>query len=150
MLLLNNMLGGPGMNSMLNIAIRERRGYAYTVESSISLFSDCGLMQIYFGSDSKHVAPSIKLISSIINDLASSPVSEKALDAAKKQFIGQLLVSSDNNEALALSMGKSFLYYGHVADNEETTAHIMDVTPSQIMEAAAIISPTQASTLTFE
>ena len=105
---------------------------------------------IYFGSDSKHVAPSIKLISSIINDLASSPVSEKALDAAKKQFIGQLLVSSDNNEALALSMGKSFLYYGHVADNEETTAHIMDVTPSQIMEAAAIISPTQASTLTFE
>lgn len=150
MLLLNNMLGGPGMNSMLNIAIRERRGYAYTVESSISLFSDCGLMQIYFGSDSKHVTPSIKLISSIINDLASSPVSEKALDAAKKQFIGQLLVSSDNNEALALSMGKSFLYYGHVADNEETTAHIMDVTPSQIMEAAAIITPGHASTLTFE
>jgi predicted Zn-dependent peptidase len=80
--LLNNILGGPGMNSLLNVAIREKRGYAYTVESSVSLMSDCGLFQIYFGSDESHVNPSLRLIRRIMDELASKPLSEKALEAA--------------------------------------------------------------------
>ena len=72
LLLLNNLLGGPGMNSLLNIAIRERRGYAYTVESSATLFSDCGVLQVYFGSDLCHVRPSIRVISDTIERLAAS------------------------------------------------------------------------------
>ena len=150
LLLLNNMLGGPGMNSLLNIAIRERRGYAYTVESATTLFSDCGIMQIYFGSDLCHVKPSIRVIGDIIDRLATKPLSDKALDAAKKQFIGQLIVASDNNEALALSVGKSFLYYGHVDCNEIASEHIAAVTPQQLMDAASMIVPERASILTFK
>lgn len=150
LLLLNNLLGGPGMNSLLNIAIRERRGYAYTVESTTSLFSDCGIMQIYFGSDICHVKPSIRVISDIIDRLATKPMTDKALDAAKKQFIGQLVVASDNNEALALSVGKSLLYYDHIDSNETTAEHITSVTPQQLMDAAAMITPDRASILTFK
>ena len=148
-LLLNNLLGGPGMNSLLNVAIRERRGYAYTVEAGSALLSDCGIMQIYFGSDLCHVKASVRVIGDIISRLADTPMSAKALDAAKKQFIGQLIVASDNNEALALSVGKSFLYYGHVDDNEVTAERIASITPQQLMDAAAMITPDKASVLTF-
>ncbi len=150
LLLLNNMLGGPGMNSLLNIAIRERRGYAYTVESAATLFSDCGILQIYFGSDLCHVKPSIRVIGDIIDKLASKPLSDKALDAAKKQFVGQLTVASDNNEALALSVGKSYLYYGCIDSNEATAARITAVTAQQLMDVAATILPKRASILTFK
>lgn len=150
LLLLNNMLGGPGMNSLLNIAIRERRGYAYTVESAATLFSDCGVLQVYFGSDLCHVKPSIRVIGDIIDRLASKPLTERALDAAKKQFIGQLVVASDNNEALALSVGKSFLYHGKVESNAATAEHIAAVTAPQLMDAASLILPDKASVLTFK
>ena len=150
LLLLNNLLGGPGMNSLLNIAIRERRGYAYTVESSATLFSDCGVLQVYFGSDLCHVRPSIRVISDTIERLAAKPLSYRALDAAKNQFIGQLVVASDNNEALALSVGKSFLYHGKVENNAATAAHIAAVTAQQLMDAASLILPDKASVLTFK
>lgn len=150
LLLLNNLLGGPGMNSLLNIAIRERRGYAYTVESSATLFSDCGVLQVYFGSDLCHVRPSIRVISDTIERLAAKPLSDRALDAAKNQFIGQLVVASDNNEALALSVGKSFLYHGKVESNAATAAHIAAVTAQQLMDAASLILPDKASVLTFK
>ena len=82
--LLNNIIGGPGMNSLLNVAIREKRGYVYTVESSLSLLSDCGLFQIYFGSDNQHVAPSLRIINRTLEDLATKPMSEKALLSAAR------------------------------------------------------------------
>lgn len=150
MLLLNNLLGGPGMNSLLNIAIRERRGYAYTVESAATFFSDCGILQIYFGSDACHVKPSIRVIGDIIDKLATKPLSDKALDAAKKQFIGQLVVASDNNEALALAVGKSFLYYNNIDSNKVIASRIAAVTAQQLMDAAALIEPSRASVLTFK
>ena len=150
MLLLNNLLGGPGMNSLLNIAIRERRGYAYTVESGVTLFSDCGLLQIYFGSDQCHVRRAIKVIGDIIDRLATKPLNELALEAAKKQFIGQLTVASDNHEAFALSAGKSFLYNGRHITNQEVNTRINAVTAQQLMDAAASIHPTRASILTFK
>lgn len=150
MLLLNNLLGGPGMNSLLNIAIRERRGYAYTVESGVTLFSDCGLLQIYFGSDQCHVRRAIKVIGDIIDRLATKPLNERALEAAKKQFIGQLTVASDNHEAFALSAGKSFLYNGRHVTNQEVNTRINAVTAQQLMDAAASIHPTRASILTFK
>ena len=74
----------------------------------------------------------------------------RALDAAKNQFIGQLVVASDNNEALALSVGKSFLYHGKVESNAATAAHIAAVTAQQLMDAASLILPDKASVLTFK
>ena len=150
MLLLNNILGGPGMNSLLNVAIRERRGYAYTVESSIALLSDCGLLTIYFGSDEEHVRPSLRIIERTIDRLASTPLSARALDAAKKQYIGQLQVASDSHEAQALSAAKSLLYFNRVGTSEETAARISAVTATDIMDIAALICADKASILTME
>lgn len=150
MFLLNNILGGPGMNSLLNIAIRERRGYAYTVESSLSLLSDCGLFTIYFGSDAKHVRPSLRIIDNTIDTLATKPLSARALDAAKKQYIGQLRVASDSREAQALAAAKSMLYFNRISTDEETAAHITDITSADLMDMAALLTPSGASLLTLQ
>ena len=150
MSLLNNILGGPGMNSLLNVAIRERRGYAYTVESSLSLLSDCGLFTVYFGSDAHHVAPSLRIIADTIDRLASSPLSDRALDAAKKQFVGQLLVASDSRESQIIAAAKSMMYFNRIGSKEETAAHINAVTADEIMSAAQLLLADSASTLTLQ
>lgn len=148
--LLNNILGGPGMNSLLNVAIREKRGYAYTVESSLSLLSDCGLFEIYFGSDEQHVAPSLRIINRTIEELATKPLSEKNLQAAKRQYLGQLLVSSENKEAMALSLGKTYLYHNNIMTDSQLAEHINALTAQQIMDCAALLDPATCSILTMK
>lgn len=148
--LLNNIIGGPGMNSLLNVAIREKRGYVYTVESSLSLLSDCGLFEVYFGSDERHVAPSLKIIGHIIEELASKPLSEKALLSAKKQYLGQLLVSGENKESMALSIGKSFLFHNCIMSDGELAERINALTPQQLMDCAALLAPSDCSILTLK
>ena len=147
LLLLNNILGGPGMNSTLNVAIRERRGYAYTVESSVTLFSDCGLFAIYFGSDERHVKRCLKLVDNEIDRIASGGMRDAALAAAKKQFVGQLLVGSENPESHALSLGKGILNFGKVSSVEEIAGRIRAVTADDLRAAAQMIA--NRSTLTF-
>lgn len=149
-LLLNNILGGPGMNSLLNVAIREKRGYVYTVESSLSLLSDCGFFEIYFGSDESHVNASLRIINRILDDLATNPLKENALQAAKRQYLGQLLLSSENKEAMALSLGKNYLYYNNVMDDKELAELINAITPQQIMDSAALLGFENSSILTLK
>ncbi len=149
MSLLNNIIGGPGMNSMLNVAMRERRGFVYTVESSLSLLTDCGMFQLYFGSDDHHVEPSIKVISRIIESLATKPLTQKALEAAKRQYVGQLLVSTDNNESMALATGKNYLFFNTIQDDEITTDRINAVSTQQIMDCAELLSMPRCSILTM-
>ena len=148
--LLNNILGGQGMNSLLNVAIREKRGYAYTVESSLSLLSDCGFFEIYFGSDEHHVAPSLRIINRTIEELATKPLSEKNLQAAKRQYLGQLLVSSENKEAMALSLGKTYLYHNNIMTDSQLAEHINALTAQQIMDCAALLDPATCSILTMK
>lgn len=150
LLLLNNILGGPGMNSMLNVSMRERKGYVYTVESSISLYTDCGLFSIYFGSDPHHVKPCLRIIDRHLNELAEKPISENILNAAKKQYIGQLLISTENREGSAIASGKSMLYFNKLSSTEEITEQIMSVTPQVIQDIAASIGPNNCSILTME
>lgn len=150
MSLLNNIIGGPGMNSLLNVAIREKRGYVYTVESSLSLLSDCGIFQIYFGSDERHIAPSLKIIHRIIEDLATSPLSEKTLQAAKRQYLGQMLVSSENKEATALSLGKNFLYHNSIMTDGELAERINAITAQDLMDCASLLNPSSCSILTLK
>lgn len=140
LLLLNNMLGGPGMNSILNVAIRERRGYAYTVESSVTLFSDCGLFTVYFGSDERQVRKCLKIIDNEIDRIASGGLKEKALEAAKKQYVGQLLVSSENPESHALSLGKGILNFGQVNTINEIADMIRAVSAEELRSVAESIS----------
>lgn len=148
LLLLNNILGGPGMNSLLNVAIRERHGYAYTVESAVTLFSDSGLMTVYFGSDERYAKRCLNLVDRTLDSLASSTMRQRALDAAKKQYAGQLLVGSESLEGTALSMGKSVMHFGTVSTVDEITDRIRSVTAEQLRDAAATIAG-RYSRLTF-
>ena len=149
MALLNNMLGGPGMNSLLNVQLRERRGMVYTVESNMSLMTDCGMFQIYFGCDAHHLQPCLRITGNVIDRLASTPLTERRLDAVKRQYLGQLLVASCSGEALALSAAKSMLYSGKVYSHKQTTDSILAVTHTDVMQAAQLLTRDRWSTLSF-
>ena len=148
--LLNNQLAGPGMNSLLNVLMRERRGLVYTVESSIASFTDCGLLEIYFGCEQNKVKKSLDIIGKTIDQLAQSPLSTSRLEAAKRQYCGQLLVASQSVEATALGAGKSVLYWNQVPNVDRTVERIKAVTAEQVRQAAELITPPHASILTFQ
>ncbi len=147
--LLTNMLGGPGMNSILNITLRERRGLVYTVDASSSLLTDTGLFTIYFGCDTSDTEKCRKLIFNELDKLCSIEISPAKLEKIKKQHLGQILVASDNREQMALSTARATLYFNKVASSEEIAEHIMSVTPTQLSEAAQLIAPQNCSTLTL-
>lgn len=150
MALLNNMLGGPGMNSMLNVNLRERRGYVYTVESSVTQFTDCGLFEIYLGCDYDDVKSSLKVIDRLTADLAQRTLTPHQLEASKKQYCGQLLVAADSTEYLAMNAGKNLLRHGKVATIDQTVQRIMDVTADEVRQAATMITMDRCSVLTFK
>lgn len=147
--LLNNIIGGPCMNSLLNVALRERRGYVYSVDSYTSLFTDCGELTIYFGCDPEHVKPCRKIILETLYDLASSAMKPRALEAAKKQYIGQMTVGSDNREQAAISTGRAMLFYGYAAPTKEIIESINAITADDLRRAAEYLAPDKCSTLTF-
>lgn len=134
--LLNNMLGGPGMNARLNVILRERRGLVYSVESSMVCYGDTGLWSVYFGCDPHDVNRCVRLVKSEFNRLMEKPLSEKTLAAAKKQIKGQLAVACDNNENFAIDFGKSFLHFGDEKDIEKLYQKIDAVTAEQIQQVA--------------
>ena len=134
--LLNNMLGGPGMNARLNVILRERRGLVYSVESSMVCYGDTGLWAVYFGCDPHDVNRCVRLVKGEFNRLMDKPLSEKTLAAAKKQIKGQLAVACDNNENFAIDFGKSFLHFGDEKDIEKLYQKIDAVTAEQIQQVA--------------
>lgn len=147
--LLNNYLGGPCMNSRLNRELREKRGYVYTVDSSISLMSDTGLMLIYFGSDPSTVDKCRKIVFSELDRLAQSPMGDVAFERIKRQYCGQLLVSSDHRENRAMSLAKSLLYYGCLHDISTMAANIEAVTAEDMRAVAELLAPSLCSSLTI-
>lgn len=136
LLLLNNLLGGPGMNSRLNISLREKRGYVYNVESSVTSYTDTGLFTIYFGSDKQYAAKCIDLVYRELRKLRDVRLTTSQLAAAKRQLIGQIGISTDNHENVSLSLGKSFFHYGHYDSPQETFAKIEKITAGEILETA--------------
>ncbi|MFR9165746.1 MAG: M16 family metallopeptidase [Dysgonomonas sp.] len=134
--LINNILGGPGMNSRLNISLREKRGLVYNVESNITGYSDTGLFSVYFGSDKQNTEKCIRLIYSELKKLRETKLTSSQLSAAKKQFIGQIGVSADNHENLALALGKSLFHYNHFNSAEETFKKIDAITEQDILDVA--------------
>ena len=150
LMLLNNILGGPGMNSLLNVELRERRGYVYTVESTLTLLSDCGWMEIYLGCDPDDVKSSLRVIERITSRLSETALCPRRLDACKKQYCGQLVVAADNTEFMAMRAGRGLLYHGKVATIDETIASIQAVTPDDVARAAAFLKADRLSSLTFK
>ena len=149
LMLLNNILGGPGMNSLLNVELRERRGYVYTVESTLTLLSDCGWIEIYLGCDHDDVRSSLRLIERITDRLSREPMTERRLDACKRQYCGQLVVAADSTEYLAMTAGRGLLYRGEVATIDQTIGCIMRVTPEEVAQAAKFLQGDALSSLTF-
>lgn len=150
LMLLNNILGGPGMNSLLNVELRERRGYVYTVESTLTLLSDCGWMEIYLGCDSRDVKSSLRVIDRITARLGQELLPERRLEAYKKQYCGQLVVAADSSEFMAMRAGRGLLYHGTVATVSQTIERIQAVTPDDIARAASYLSRDALSSLTFQ
>ncbi|MBQ9555557.1 MAG: insulinase family protein [Muribaculaceae bacterium] len=150
LMLLNNILGGPGMNSLLNVELRERRGYVYTVESTLTLLSDCGWMEIYLGCDPDDVRSSLRVIERITSRLSEDLLPERRLEAYKKQYCGQLVVAADSTEFMAMRAGRGLLYHGRVATIDETIDSIQAVTAGQVAQAAACLSAGRLSSLTFQ
>lgn len=147
--LLTNIVGGPGMNSLLNVSLRERRGLVYTVDASSSMFTDVGEFTIYFGCDAEDIKTCRKIVLNHLDSMASSQMPVRRLEAAKKQYLGQLTVASDNKEQMALSTARATLYHGRVATVEEITERIMAITPESLREVAELVSPSNCSILTF-
>lgn len=148
--LLNNKLGGPCMNSILNQEMREKKGYVYTVDSTVSLMSDCGQLAIYFGCDESNVKKCTRLIKNELEKLANSPMKAKVFDMAKRQYTGQLLVGSDQREAFAMNTGKSILYYDEVHDINWTSERILALTAEDVRSVAEDIMKSEFSILTLK
>ncbi|GHT75968.1 peptidase M16 [Bacteroidia bacterium] len=149
--LLNNLLGGPGMNSRLNISLREKRGLVYNVESSISSYSDTGIFNIYFGCDPETLDKCLKLTYKELKKLREAPLTTSQFHTAVKQLKGQMGVSSDNKENIALSMGKSFLHFKKCESLSEVYQKIDAFTPRQLQEIAqTIFDEKQLFRLIFE
>ena len=134
--LLNNMLGGPGMNAKLNLALREHNGLVYTVESTMVAYGDTGVWSIYFGCDEHDVKRCLRLVRKELDKFMQKPLSEAQLKAAKKQIKGQVGVACDNRENFALDFGKSFLHYGWEKNVDRLYEQVDEITAEQIQAVA--------------
>ncbi|MCH5213693.1 MAG: insulinase family protein [Muribaculaceae bacterium] len=149
LMLLNNYLGGPSMNSRLNYQLRDRRGLVYTVESVMSLLSDTGALYIYFGTDRRSVDKCLRIIYRELDALAQNTLSPRRLDKIKAQYCGQLLVSSDNAESMAMAQGKNLMFYGSETDIPALAARLREVSAEEIRGVAELLVPSAMSHLTL-
>lgn len=150
MALLNNILGGPAMNSRLNMAIREKHGIAYNIESSYSPLSDTGVFSIYLGTDVSSLEKSIGLVHRELDKLRQGHLGTMQLHTGKRQLTGQLAIGMESHQNDMLSMGKSVLLYNRVEGLKEICQKINDVSAAEIMEAAnQVFAPESLSMLTF-
>jgi predicted Zn-dependent peptidase len=134
--LLNNILGGPGMNARLNLSLRERNALVYTVESSMVSYSDTGLWAIYFGCDPKNVRRCLRLVRKELDRMMEKPLAESQLRAAKKQINGQIGIACDSREQFALDFAKGFLHYGWLKDVTELRRDIDALTAKELQSVA--------------
>ena len=149
--LLNNILGGPGMNSRLNMALRERRGYSYSAESHYAPYADTGAMMIYFSCDSDKFSKSMQVAREEIRKLRTSLISEKRLSHARKQLMGQLAISHENNEHLMLTSGKSYLVFNRVDSLETIQKKLEGISSTKLRDTAnEVLDLQKMNTLIFE
>lgn len=149
--LLNNLLGGPGMNSRLNVALRERRGLVYNVESNLTAYTDTGTFCIYFGCDPDDVELCTRLVYRELKRLRDRRLTATQLAAAQKQLIGQIGVASDNNENNALGMAKTFLHYNRYESQEAVCRRVSELTADELLAVAGeMLSEDYLSVLVYK
>ena len=149
--LLNNILGGQGLNSRLNMSLREKNGYAYNIESSYNPYFDTGVLSIYFGTDSNNLSKSIRIANNELRKLRSTKLGIVQLHKAQRQMIGQLVRGRENHESLMFSLGKSILLFNQYESTEETNRKIEAVNAEELMEVAnEMLAPGRLSSLTYK
>ena len=136
LILLCNLLGGPSSNSILNSSLREKKGLVYTIEASYTQYAKSGVASIYFGSDKSNVDKCLALVEDELEKIRTIPLSQTALQLAKKQLLAQNTISMENGEAQALSIGKSTLCYGKYLSEEEIKQKINSIRSEDIQKAA--------------
>ena len=149
-ILLNNILGGPASNSLLNDLLRERNGWVYNVDTLYSQYAETGIMAIELGCERVNIDKCVEAVWKVLRKFQEEPISEAKLKAAKRQLLGQLAISSDNGETQCLSMGKSLLSFGSVASGQQDRASIEAITAEQLQAMAQkIFSPEHTSSLIY-
>jgi predicted Zn-dependent peptidase len=134
--LLNNIFGGPGMNSRLNLSVREKHGLVYSIDSHYHAYSDTGMFAIYFGTEPTQVKKCMKLIRREMDKLCSKLLSPSELASAKDQIKGQLALSEENNLGIMLMMGRAVLEQDRVPALDELFEKIDAVTAKSMQKAA--------------
>lgn len=148
--LLNNILAGPGMNSRLNLSLREKYGYAYNVESHFTPYSDTGTLQIYFGTDQQFLEKSLTIVKREIRLLQENKLGTLQLSKAKKQLVGQLAIGNENLVSLMMALAKSYLVFERCDTLEEINQKIEEVTAEELRDMAnEILDLNQLSTLIY-
>ena len=148
--LLNNILGGPGMNARLNLSLRERHGLVYTVESIMTSYSDTGIWSVYFGCDHADIRRCLRLVRHELDRMMIRPLSERQLSAAKRQLKGQIAIACDNREQFALDFGKSYLHLGQERDLDRLFQRIDAIKAEDIQQVARkLFVPERLTTLIF-
>lgn len=148
---LSNILGGPGMNSMLNVSLREKHGLVYSVGSHMYSYQDSGLWSVYFGCDDSKIDKCRHLVLNELAELREKPLSPQRLAMAKKQFLGQILISGDNFESYALAMGRHYARTGKHRDVEELCDKIRAISADDIQRVAQrIFNPDKLTTLIYK
>tara|TARA_Y100000782_G_C10185376_1_gene266191 strand:+ start:1751 stop:2977 length:1227 start_codon:yes stop_codon:yes gene_type:complete len=150
MILLNNILGGPAMNSRLNLNISEKYGFAYNLESNYASYSDTGVFNIYLGTEKNALPKATELIHKELKKLRDTKLGTRQLASAKEQFKGQLALSQESGASLMIALGKSLLAFDKVDTLEEIYTFIDNITAEEILEIAnEVFDPHQLSSLTF-
>ena len=144
--LLNNILGGPGMSARLNLALRERRGLVYTVDSSMVSYSLTGIWAIYFGCDADDLDECMRLVRAELDRFIDTPLTDEELAVAKQQIKGQIGIACDNRENLALDFGKGFLHYGWKKDISALYRNIDAITVEEVQAVARELFPEEQLT----
>jgi predicted Zn-dependent peptidase len=136
LILLNNIIGGPGMNSLLNLALRERNGLAYNIESNYTAYTDTGVFSIYLGSNPRYKEKCIKLVNNELKKIKENKITDTKLAKYKKQLMGQIAIGSQNKENEALGLGKSLLRFNQIETTEEVCKKIDAISAQKLQQIA--------------
>jgi predicted Zn-dependent peptidase len=136
MAVLNNLLGGPVMNSRLSLALRERHGLTYNNESNYTAYSDSGIVSIYFGTDAAQFDKALAIVYQELKLLREKKLSAGQLSTVKKQLEGQLAIAGESNMATMMAMGKSFLIQDRYETIEMILKKIDMITADELLEIA--------------
>jgi predicted Zn-dependent peptidase len=134
--MLSNILGGPGLNARLNMSLREKHGYTYSVESGYSTFSDTGMFSIYFGTDAQYLEKCMKLVKRELKQMRDTALGSLQLHKAKQQLLGQVAIAEEHNASQMLGFGRSILLFDRIHTLAETAQRIEAITSSELLRIA--------------